>query len=263
MPTYAIGIEYQGTIFHGWQRQVDQVTVQGELENALSQVADSPILLSAAGRTDAGVHSMGQVASFSSDSNRSPDQWLRGVNSLSSQSINVNWVIEVEGSFHARFSATARRYLYLFMDRKRDVHAKDLAWNIQSIDADLMHWHAQNLLGEHDFTSFRGAGCQAESANRRINHCMVKRVGDLIVLDIEANAFLLHMVRNIASCLSQITENMPSDYLLEILKCKDRAQIGMTAPSSGLYLYKVEYPGYSFPLPRLPSLLAAATKDFF
>ena len=102
-----------------------------------------------------------------------------------------------------------------------------------------MHSHAQNLIGEHDFTSFRGAGCQSDSPNRRINHCLVKRIGDLIVLDIEANAFLLHMVRNIASCLSQITEDMPADYLMEVLNHKDRSKIGMTAPSSGLYFYKV------------------------
>jgi tRNA pseudouridine38-40 synthase len=263
VPTYAIGIEYHGTIFHGWQRQADQNTVQGDLEKALSQVADSEVLLSAAGRTDAGVHSMGQVASFHSDSDRGLDQWLRGANSLTPQSINITWIVEVEDTFHARFSATARRYLYLFMDRKKDAHASDLAWMVESLDADLMHWHAQNLLGEHDFTSFRGSGCQADSPNRRINRCLVKRIGDLIVLDIEANAFLLHMVRNIASCLSQITKDMPGDHLLEILRCKDRAKIGITGPASGLYLYKVEYPGYSFPLPRLPALLAATSRDFF
>jgi len=151
----------------------------------------------------------------------------------------------------------------LFLDRKKEVHAGDLAWGLQALDADLMHLHAQNLIGEHDFTSFRGAGCQADSPNRRINHCLVKRVGDLIVLDIEANAFLLHMVRNIASCLSQITEEMPSDYLIQVLNQKDRSKIGMTAPSSGLYFYKVEYPGYSFPLPRLPALLASTSRDFF
>ena len=262
MPTYAIGIEYHGTVFHGWQRQANQNTVQGDLEKALSQVANSEVLLSAAGRTDAGVHSMGQVASFCSDSDRGLDQWLRGVNSLTPQSINVTWIIQVEDTFHARFSAAARRYLYLFMDRKQDVHASDLAWSLQCVDADLMHWHAQNLLGEHDFTSFRGAGCQADSPYRRVNRCLVKRVGDLIVLDIEANAFLLHMVRNIASCLSQISEDAPYNYLLEILKHKDRSKVGMTAPSSGLYLYKVEYPGYSFPSPRLPALLAATSRDF-
>jgi len=263
VPTYAIGIEYDGTDFHGWQRQTDQNTVQGELEKALSQVADSEVLLFAAGRTDAGVHSMGQVASFYSESGRDLSQWLRGSNSLTPRSINLTWIVEVEDTFHARFSATARRYLYFFLDRKKEVHAGDLAWSRQALDADLMHLHAQNLIGEHDFTSFRGAGCQADSPNRRINHCLVKRVGDLIVLDIEANAFLLHMVRNIASCLSQITEEMPSDYLIQVLNQKDRSKIGMTAPSSGLYFYKVEYPGYSFPLPRLPALLASTSRDFF
>ena len=254
MPTYAIGIEYHGTVFHGWQRQADQNTVQGDLEKALSQVANSEVLLSAAGRTDAGVHSMGQVASFCSDSDRGLDQWLRGVNSLTPQSINVTWIIQVEDTFHARFSAAARRYLYLFMDRKQDVHASDLAWSLQCVDADLMHWHAQNLLGEHDFTSFRGAGCQADSPYRRVNRCLVKRVGDLIVLDIEANAFLLHMVRNIAGVLTAVANgSKPITWAEEVLQSRDRSAGGVTALPDGLYFSGVRYPeAFKIPLPPEP-----------
>ena len=263
MSNYAIGVEYHGSKFHGWQRQFDQDTVQGAIENALSQVADSQITVSAAGRTDAGVHSVGQIASFQSDANRDLVQWRRGVNSLTPKTINLAWIVEVDKDFHARFSATARRYLYLFMDRQTDVHSDELVWNIGALDADLMHAHAQNLLGEHDFTSFRGAGCQAETPNRRINHCTVKRVGDLVVMDIEANAFLLHMVRNIASCLSVIDNGTPRDYLRKILDSKDRSKLGVTAPPRGLYFYNVRYPGCSFPSPRLPSILSASSRDFF
>ena len=262
MGTYALGVEYNGENFSGWQKQLDRPTIQGSLEKALSQVADSEIQLSAAGRTDAGVHAMGQVASFQSAVTRSSEQWRRGVNSLTPDSINVAWVTGVEDDFHARFSATARRYLYLFMDRVEDTHAKQLAWSVASLNADLMHASAQFLVGEHDFTTFRGSGCQAETPYRRINHCVVKRIGDLVVVDIEANAFLLHMVRNIVSCLSQIKEDSHPDYLLELLSLRDRTQIGMTAPSSGLYLFDVRYPDYDFPLPRLPSLLLGASREF-
>ena len=262
MGTFALGVEYNGKDFSGWQKQLDRLTIQGSLEKALSQVADSEIQLSAAGRTDAGVHSMGQVASFRSEVARSSEQWRRGVNSLTPDSINVAWVNEVEDGFHSRFSATARRYLYLFMDRVEDTHASQLAWSVTSLNADLMHGFAQGLVGEHDFTTFRGSGCQAETPYRRINHCVVKRIGDLVIVDIEANAFLLHMVRNIVSCLSQINEDAPSDYLLELLTLRDRTKIGMTAPSSGLYLFDVRYPGYDFPLPRLPSLLLGVSREF-
>ena len=148
------------------------------------------------------------------------------------------------------------------MDRVEDTHAKQLAWSVASLNADLMHASAQFLVGEHDFTTFRGSGCQAETPFRRINHCVVKRIGDLVVVDIEANAFLLHMVRNIVSCLSQIKEDSHPDYLLELLSLRDRTQIGMTAPSSGLYLVDVRYPGYDFPLPRLPSLLLGGSREF-
>ena len=242
MPTYAIGIEYHGTIFHGWQRQADQNTVQGDLEKALSQVADSEVLLSAAGRTDAGVHSMGQVASFHSDSDRGLDQWLRGANSLTPQSINITWIVEVEDTFHARFSATARRYLYLFMDRKKDAHASDLAWMVESLDADLMHWHAQNLLGEHDFTSFRSIECQAKSPIKTINSIKIIRKSSEIEIWIKAKSFLHNQVRIIAGTLMMVGKAKWKKKDIErALKAKKRDAAGQTAPAWGLFLYSVKY----------------------
>ena len=262
MATFAIGIEYEGSVFYGWQRQPNRLTVQGVLETALTQVADTPTVISGAGRTDAGVHAMGQVASFVSDANRTEEQWLKGLNSLTPKQVNVAWVREVEDSFHARFKATARRYLYLFMEREQDTQASHLVWTVGSLDIDAMHQQAQCLVGEHDFTSFRGAGCQANTATRRINHCIVRRCGSVVVLDIEANAFLLHMVRNIASCLSRVDRNDSEDYVEMLLKGKDRRKIGMTAPANGLYFYQVEYPKYSFPSSRKPSILAAVADTF-
>lgn len=255
MPQYAFGVTYCGTNFHGWQRQTQLPTVQGELERAISHVANVQTQISAAGRTDAGVHATGQVAAFHSDADRTLQNWQRGLNALTPDDILVDWVLNVDDHFHPRFSATARRYTYLFHDVG---HPHPLlsgrVWSCQKLDADRMHRHAQTLLGEHDFSSFRGAGCQSMTPFRRINRCEVIRRGDFVVLEIEANAFLLHMVRNIASVLHTIGRRISVD-LVKLLSFRDRTKSGPTAPPEGLYLVGVSYPDFDLPQPLEPAIL--------
>ena len=251
---YAFCVQYQGTAFSGWQRQLGQMTVQGELERALGTIANAEVSVRAAGRTDAGVHAAGQIAGFSTEADRPAAQWLRGVNGLTPDDIHVPWIRQVSADFHPRFDAVSRRYTYLFHDQGRDnPFLNHLAWCTDSLDDTAMHSAAQVLLGEHDFTSFRGAGCQSHTPMRRVDRCEVRREGDLVVMNIEANAFLLHMVRNIASALHQVGQGAGSEYLQELLLRRDRQQLGITGPAQGLYLADVSYPTYDFPAPpRVP-----------
>jgi len=255
MLSYAFGVTYDGADFHGWQRQADLPTVQSTLEQALSQIADAPTMISVAGRTDAGVHAIGQVGAFSSDASRSLQDWKRGLNALTPTTIRVDWVVLAPEEFHPRYSATARRYVYLFHDTERahPMLAKRV-WSCAHLDADAMHRAGRVLLGEHDFSSFRGAGCQALSPLRRVNRCEVTRRGEFVVLDIEANAFVLHMVRNIAAGLQEVGTCKRAE-LRTLLDAKDRTQLGPTAPPDGLYLVEVSYPGQDLPAPAtLPFL---------
>ncbi|MEM7079828.1 MAG: tRNA pseudouridine(38-40) synthase TruA [Pseudomonadota bacterium] len=261
MTRYALGITYHGGSFHGWQRQAAVATVQGAVESALAQVADHPVELAAAGRTDRGVHACGQVGAFSSDASRSLYQWRTAVNSLTPDGIGVDWVMRVADDFHPRFDATARRYLYVFADSASEAIPNPLStgftWPCVGLDADLMHQAVQALLGEHDFSGFRAAGCQSQTPMRRVHHARVLRFGPWVVLDIEANAFLLHMVRNIARGLVTTSESGEVDYMRAQLQSTDRTQLGPTAPPQGLYLYRVSYPQHDFPNPLPPPLLAA------
>ena len=204
-----------------------------------------------AGRTDTGVHASGQVIHFDTSSKRSPRGWLLGANSNLPDDINVTWAQPVDDEFHARFSATARSYRYCIINRlERSALHRDRAWWVyEPLDADAMHEAAQCLLGKHDFSAFRAAGCQASTAVREIKSIAVRRVGDWLTLDITANAFLQHMVRNIAGTLVSIglgEADVP--WATEVLESKDRKAGGIAAPPHGLTLVSVDYPA-SFDIP--------------
>ncbi len=202
----ALGISYQGSAYHGWQSQTGLSCIQTYLEQAISQVADHPIMLSCAGRTDKGVHALGQVVHFDTTAQRSQQAWLLGGNSHLPNDIRINWVQMMESSFHARFSAIARRYHYIIYNHR----LKSALWNQYTshcyypLNEAQMQSAAQTLIGEHDFSSFRAASCQAKSACRNIHHIQVIREGSYVGIDIQANAFLHHMVRNISAVLMSI-----------------------------------------------------------
>ena len=252
---WALGLEYNGQQFHGWQRQKHAASAQGALETALSRVAAEPVTVHAAGRTDAGVHATSQVVSFSTPVERPERAWRLGVNSHLPAGINVHWAQSVPESFHARFSALSRRYLYLYVDEPESALGLAQWWSVpHALDADAMHQAAQALLGEQDFSAVRAAGCQSPTAWRCVHRVSVGRYGALTVLDIEANAFLLHMVRNIATLLAQIgSGNRPIAWVSDLLASGDRRLLGPTAPPQGLYLAEVRYPPeLRVPAGRLP-----------
>jgi tRNA pseudouridine38-40 synthase len=255
----ALGIEYLGAAFSGYQIQPHAPSVQGALEHALTQVADEPVSLDAAGRTDAGVHATGQVVSFQTGARRSSDSWRRGANSLVAKGVSVRWAAEVPDDFHPRYDATARRYMYLFYESAdRSPLLEGLAVRSLPLNDAAMDNAAQSLLGEHDFSSFRGAGCQSRSPFRRLDRIRVHRTGSIVTLDIQANAFLLHMVRNIAGVLWQVgLERAPATWVSKLLGSRDRRLAAATAPPQGLYLVAVHYPGQQFPPPPLPGPLRA------
>src|SRR3990167_8979672 len=247
----ALGIEYQGHHFFGWQVQENLLTVQGCLEKALSQVADEPIKLFCAGRTDTGVHAYGQVAHFDTNAVRSLRAWVLGVNTYLPNEIAVKWAEEVDGQFHARFSAVSRCYRYIIYNNatRSALFAKHTTWYRYSLNIELMHKAGEHLLGEQDFSSFRSAGCESKSPMRHVEFMNVTRQGDFVILEIQANAFLHHMVRNIAGVLLCIGSGLRQpEWMQEILQAKDRTQAAETASPTGLYLYKVNYPEeYCFP----------------
>ena len=244
MPRIALGLEYDGSAFSGWQSQAHASGVQSALEQALSRVADHPVEVVAAGRTDAGVHALMQVVHFDSDAVRSERGWVLGTNTNAPTSISALWAREVSGAFHARYSAFARRYRYVILNRtpRPALAAQRVSWVRDPLDADLMQTAARALIGEHDFTSFRAAECQARTPMRQMHEITVERRGELIVISVLANAFLHHMVRNIAGVLIAIgTGERPVQWAGEVLAARDRKQGGITAPASGLYLAGVRY----------------------
>jgi tRNA pseudouridine38-40 synthase len=241
----AIGIEYDGTAYNGWQRQRTGLGVQERLEQALSEVADEPVEVTCAGRTDAGVHASGQVAHFDTGAARSERGWLLGANTNLPDDICVTWVRPVADDFHARFSATARRYQYRILNRlvRSALYRRRAWWVHRGLDDRRMHQAAQALLGEHDFSAFRAAGCQASNAVREVTDISVTRDGDWVSLDITANAFLQHMVRNIAGTLVAIgSGDQEIDWAARVLAGRDRTAAGMAAPPHGLTLVQVVYP---------------------
>jgi tRNA pseudouridine38-40 synthase len=258
----ALGIEYDGTAYNGWQRQRAGVGVQYFIEKALSRVANEAVEVTCAGRTDTGVHASGQVVHFDTRSDRSDHGWLLGVNSNLPDDINVGWAARVDDAFSARFSATARSYRYLILNRlaRSALHAKRAWWVHQPLDHQKMHAAAQALVGMHDFSAFRAAGCQASSPDREIRSIEVKRQGDWIRLEVTANAFLQHMVRNITGTLMAVgCGDEPVAWLSDVLQSRDRKRAGIAAPPHGLTLIHVEYPAeFSIPLPPSDEIASSA-----
>lgn len=242
----ALGVEYKGARYRGWQRQQPGVrSVQETLEAALSKVAAAPISVSCAGRTDAGVHASGQVVHFDSPVERPLKAWVLGANANLPPDISVTWVQPVSDAFHARFSAMARRYRYvIYNDPIRPAHlAEEVTWNHRPLDIQRMRAAAQVLIGTHDFTSFRAKECQAKSPIKTVHHLRLWQNDRLLVLDIRANAFLHHMVRNIAGVLMAVgCGDRPVEWVAEVLAARERRQGGVTAHPFGLYLVRVEYP---------------------
>ena len=241
----ALGVEYSGIMYAGWQRQKGPKTVQGELEKALSNVANSPISVNCAGRTDRGVHACYQVVNFNTSAKRKVEAFMLGANTLLPEDIKVHFACEVAEDFHARFSATKRHYRYVILQSSSSsalLHQK-VTWIKQPLDIVLMQQAAENFLGEHDFSAFRAAGCQANSPMREIFNITVKRRGCLIVVDISANGFLHHMVRNLLGVLIPIGQQKePIHYAKSVLASKNRSLAGVTAKPHGLYLIDVTYP---------------------
>ena len=248
----ALGIEYDGAQFFGWQRQREVETVQEVLEKALSKIANHKVDVFCAGRTDAGVHGTGQVVHFESDAVRNERGWTMGVNANLPDAVAVQWMKEVPDDFHARFSATARRYRYIIYNSKLrpGILRSGLSHYHSKLDENRMHLAAQTLLGENDFSSFRAAQCQSNSPNRYVHFVNVTRHNDYVVIDIKANAFVHHMVRNIAGSLIAVGRgDQPVEWMAELLAAKDRTQAAETAKPNGLYLIEVDYPE-KFALPK-------------
>lgn len=242
----ALLLEYDGSQYHGWQFQNDHLpTVQRDLEMAISQVANKRIKVVCAGRTDAGVHALKQVVNFKSDVKRELKAWVMGCNTLLPKAIAIKWAGGVSEHFHARFSATSRRYRYVIKNTtyRPGISFYHQTWHRYPLDAKLMHEAGQLLLGENDFQSFRGAGCQSKSSFRELTDLQVFRNGDLVIIEVQANAFLLHMVRNIVGVLLEVGQSIKApEWVGEVLESKDRTQAGITASPNGLYLTEVDYP---------------------
>lgn len=242
----ALGVEYCGARLHGFQKQKSAAeTVQAHLEKALSSIAAEPVTLVCAGRTDAGVHATNQVIHFDIAAQRPQRAWVEGVNTKLPDSVRVRWAREMPAQFHARFSAHARSYRYLIHSAptRSAQAASEVTWTQHSLDIDAMRTGAAHLIGKHDFTSYRATQCQANSPVREITRLDIAKVGQLIVLEISANAFLHHMVRNITGVLMAVGrgEREP-EWVKEVLEARDRSAGGVTAPPFGLYLVDVQYP---------------------
>ena len=252
MPRLALGLEYDGSACAGWQSQPGLRTVQGLAEQALTRIAAEPISLTCAGRTDAGVHALGQVAHFDTTARRSCRSWMLGANSELPEDISVRWAQEVPEHFHARYSAHTRTYRYLVLNSsaRPALQRARAAWVHRALDAAAMAQAARHLEGEHDFSALRAAECQAKSPVRRLERLQVSRTGELIVIEATANAFLHHMVRNIAGLLLAIGRgDAAPDWAREVLQGRDRTRAPATAPAHGLYLLQVRYP-QAFGLPQ-------------
>lgn len=249
----ALGIEYDGSAYYGWQRQQEAASVQACLEKALSRVADAPIVVFCAGRTDAGVSATGQVVHFETPVRRKEAAWTMGVNTHLPKNIAVRWMHEVPEDFHARFSATARRYRYVIYNhryRSAILHS-GITHVHMPLDVDKMQRAGQALLGENDFTSFRASQCQSRTPWRYMMHLNVTRHGNYVVVDVKANAFVHHMVRNIVGSLIDIGAGIqPESWMGELLAAKDRNLAAATARAEGLYLVSVDYPE-KFGLPKM------------
>ncbi len=261
---FAARVEYHGGHYHGWQAQphLAVATVQEEVEAALGKVAEAPVSTICAGRTDTGVHGYGQIIHFDAPAARSVKAWTLGVNRHLPDDIRLHWVAPVSSKFHARFSALSRRYRYVVLTTPiRSALLEGLVcWYRQPLDLDHMNIAASMLVGEQDFSAFRAAGCQATTPMREVFNCVVEQTGDLVIIDITANAFLHHMVRNIAGSLLAVgSGKQTTEWFSRILRGRDRTVAAETAPASGLYLVEVVDPELSnLPAtPAGPTLLTA------
>jgi len=251
----ALGIEYDGTDFLGWQRLRHGQTVQAAVERALSTVAGAdpaqPVEVTCAGRTDAGVHARCQVVHFDTEVERSERGWVLGSNSNLPPTVAVRWARVVGAGLHARFSAVARRYRYTILNRpvRPALDGRYVTWERVPLDAAAMHAAAQALVGEHDFTAFRTVACQARSPMRNVQAISIEREGDRVIMEIQANAFLHHMVRNIIGSLLPVGRGeRPQGWIPELLEGRDRKRAGPTAPAQGLTFLRPLYPAeYALP----------------
>lgn len=241
----ALGIEYNGQAYAGWQYQTGKATVQAALQKALSVIANQDIIVHCAGRTDTGVHAFEQVVHFDTEVVRPLPSWCRGANTYLPPDVRIVWAQVVDQSFHARYNAIARCYRYVILNRR--VHSALLqgqaTWVHQPLDAARMYSAAQSLLGEHDFSSFRAQSCQSVSPKRHMYFIEVYRLDDQVIIDLCANAFLHHMVRNIVGSLIEVgTGKRDVTWLADLLALRDRNRAAMTAPPDGLHLLAVYYP---------------------
>jgi tRNA pseudouridine38-40 synthase len=252
----ACRIEYDGSRYHGWQAQpqLDVDTVQETLERGMAAVASAPVRVHCAGRTDTGVHGFAQVIHFDAPTERNARAWVLGVNANLPADLRVHWAVAVPTDFHARFSALARRYRYVIANTpvRPALLGGQVTWQRRALDHRAMHEAAQCLLGEQDFSSFRAASCQSVSPMRNIFSIEVSRRGELVVVDVRANAFLHHMVRNIVGSLMAVgMGRQPREWIEQLMKDRDRTRAAETAPPEGLYLVAVEYPA-RYHLPGTP-----------
>lgn len=255
----ALGLEYDGRAFHGWQTQPGGDTVQDALEAALSRIAARPVRVLCAGRTDAGVHATAQVVHFDTDAERPDEAWVRGVNALLPAGVAVRWGRRVDPGFHARFAARGRRYRYLLLARAQrpGLWAGRVGWFHRPLDLAAMQDAAGRLLGEHDFSAFRAAECQARSPVKHLREARVTRRGDLVCFDFEASAFLHHMVRNLVGSLVYVGKGAhPPAWIETLLAARERRLAAPTFAADGLYLAGVTYePHWGLPPdPPLPEL---------
>jgi tRNA pseudouridine38-40 synthase len=246
-------VEYDGTEYAGWQSQEHSSSIQDAVQAALSFVAGHPVTVICAGRTDSGVHAIGQVIHFDTSAIRTPRAWVLGANTKLAPAIALQWAGEVTIGFHARHKAIRRIYRYCILNRsaRSALQRARAAWIHRPLDAAAMHAAAQVLLGEHDFSAFRSIECQSKTAVRRVERIEIRREGDYLWLEIAANAYLHHMVRNIVGTLLDVQrETDPAAAMAQVLAGGKRRFAGATAPASGLYLWRVEYP----PMYGIPAL---------
>jgi tRNA pseudouridine38-40 synthase len=257
-------IEYCGSRYSGWQHQPHARSIQQQVETALRRVADHTVQVQCAGRTDTGVHALHQVIHFETDAVRTGHAWVAGGNTYLPEHISILWAQPVADDFHARYAALRRSYRYVILNRttRPGLNPELVAWEYRPLDARRMNQAAAALIGEHDFSAFRAAGCQAKVPIRNVHRLNVFRAGEYVVIEITANAYLQHMVRNIAGVLMAIgAGEKPIEWAGQVLEGRDRTQGGVTAPAGGLYLTCVEYPekyGIPEPVPDCWPLLLSA-----
>ncbi len=257
----ALMVEYDGSLYHGWQAQPGLRTVQQVLEEALAGVASHEVSVVCAGRTDTGVHATSQIVHFDADYARATRAWIHGANSFLPKDVCVQWAAVMPDDFHARYSATARGYRYVIYNTpiRPALLRGNVTWQHRQLDQRVMQQASQFLIGEQDFTSFRSVECQSKTPMRNIHHLQVTRRGDMVIIDITANAFLHHMVRNIAGVLMAVgSGRKPLAWVQDVLLAKDRKLGAETAPPYGLYLVAVTYPdvfGVTHSANGLPFLL--------